>query len=149
MLFDTTWMTGTPGTGALRGDTQRFAVVTASRFADWELAWRGDDGPADVLRAVLLHDPSVTVLAATAAADAVVAGAVLHATGDCVGVSNVFAALGLSDVAWRGIVAWTEMHRRDAILVGYESGIDLELARASGFVLVGPLRVWIRNESVS
>ena len=146
MLFDATWIARTPGAGALIGETAAFTVVDRSTFTTWETAWRGDDGPRDVLRPDLLDVPGVTVLAATEPGGTIATGAVLFAnTNAVVGVANVFAPSGSLDAMWRGIVAWTALHVPDATVVGYESGADLAAAWRIGFEPVAPLRVWSRD----
>lgn len=142
VLLDATWITLAPGAGSLLGDTLELAAVHRDEFAAWEHAWRGDDGPADVLRAELLENPAVTLLVDPTST---AAGAALYATDGVVGVSNVFAGDGAVDAAWRGIVAWTAMHRPGAALVGYESGADLAAAWPLGFDPVAPLRVWMHR----
>jgi hypothetical protein len=145
VLFEATWISLTAGTGSLRGDTATLAIVDASTFAAWEVAWRGD-GPADLLRPELVDVAGVTVLATAGADGTIVGGAVLFATTDTVvGVSNVFAPRDGIDAAWRGIVAWAAMHRPGAQLVGYEQGDDLAAAWRIGFEPVAPLRVWARD----
>ena len=143
VLFDATWITLAPGAGSLRGDTLEFTTVDRAAFAAWEQAWRRGDGPEDVLRASLLDDPAVTLLRSETTTAA--SGAALYATGDVIGLSNVFAPEDPVDVAWRGIVAWTAMHRPGATIVGYESGADLAAAWRIGFDPVAALRVWARN----
>lgn len=142
VLFDAEWIARAPGTGSLVGDALRYATVTAAGFPDWEAARRGD-GPTDVLRSELLDDPAASLLAAVDRPT--VAGAVLYATTDVVGVTNVFAPDDARDAAWRGIVAWTELHRPGVTSVGYESGADLAAASRIGFESLAPLRVWMRD----
>jgi hypothetical protein len=145
VLFEATWISLPAGIGSLHGDTATLARVDASTFPAWEDTWRGD-GPADVLRPELVDGAGVTVLATTAVGGAIVGGAVLFATTDTVvGVSNVFAPRDGIDAVWRGIVAWTAMHRPGAQLVGYEQGADLAAAWRIGFEPVAPLRVWVRD----
>jgi hypothetical protein len=105
-------------------------------FTAWERAWRGD-GPADVLRAELLDDAAVTLLAARGG-DRVVAGAVLNRSAEVVGISNLF---GRRD----GCIAFAAALVPGSTLVGYDTGDALETARANGFVTVGPLRVWVHD----
>jgi hypothetical protein len=145
VLFDATWIARAPGTGSLTGDTLRLRAVTDVEFAAWEAAWRGDDGPADVLRPALLDDPRATALSAVDGHRAVVGGAMLFQTTTCIGVSNVFATSASRDALWRGVVAWVELHAPAATVVGYESGADLAAAWRIGFEPLAPLRVWMRD----
>jgi hypothetical protein len=145
VLFDATWLARPPRAGSLLGEALRFGVVSPSGFPAWEAAWRGD-GPRDVLRPGLLDAAAVTALASVAADGSIVGGAVLFAsTNAVVGVSNVFAPADSLGAAWRGVVAWAELHAPGATLVGYETGADLAAARRVGFAPLGPLRVWLRD----
>jgi hypothetical protein len=143
VLFEATWIARTPGVGSLVGPTLRFDVLHGTAFPEWEAAWRGDDGPPDVLRVSLLDEPGVIALSAVGTATP--AGVLLFATSALIGVTNVFASDDDRDAAWRGIVAWTELHRPDLALVGYEAGPDLGAAVRCGFEPIGPLRIWTRD----
>ncbi|MFZ6003464.1 MAG: hypothetical protein ACOYXM_05960 [Actinomycetota bacterium] len=147
VLFDAEWVVLPPGAdaGPGGGSGPRWEVVRdGAAFARWERAWRGAEGPADVLRAAVVDDDSVSVLAAVDGGD-VVGGAVLNRTGDAVGISNVFAIDGTDASAlWVGCVAQARAMHPCAPLVGYESGAALAVAVAHGFERVGPLRVWQR-----
>jgi hypothetical protein len=116
-------------------------VRSRALFARWERAWRGDDGPADVLRAELLGHESVTLLAARAG-DRVLAGAVLNRSAEAVGISNVFAAPSGPPLDWAGCLALADALFPGSTLVGYEAGKALAAALAHGFRRAGPLRVW-------
>jgi hypothetical protein len=145
VLFDATWIARAPG-GELTGDTATFAALHRDRFADWERAWRGGDGPSGVLRPALLDVPAVTMVAAVDADDRIVSGAALFVDAGVVGISNVFAPEDRVDDAWRGVVAWCALRHPGATLVGYESGADLAVAWRNGFEPLAPLRVWWRDE---
>jgi hypothetical protein len=111
-------------------------------FAKWEQAWRGDDGPAGVLRADLLDYDSVVVLAVRAGSR-VVAGAILNTSSEVVGISNVFADSQAASPDWAGCLALTGTLFPELTPVGYESGAALDAARVHGFKTAGPLRVWV------
>jgi hypothetical protein len=143
VLFDATWITLAPGAGSLRGETLAFAAVDPDEFPTWVRAWRGDDGPDDVLRPELLDDPAITFLLSDTTGRA--AGAALYATKDVIGLTNVFAPDDALDAAWQGIVAWALTHHPENSLVGYETGADLAAAWRIGFEPIAPLRVWTRD----
>lgn len=113
-------------------------------FAVWESAWRGPDGPQNVLRSDLLRTSRVSVLAAQIE-DRIVGGAVLCRSAKVVGVSNVFSEVAIRSEVWRGLVALAEALSPGVPLVGYESGDALDAARTEGFEAVGPLQVWLRD----
>jgi hypothetical protein len=122
------------------GRAERWRPVRdRSTFEEWELRWRGDDGPPGVLRTALLADAT---FAARADTEAIAAGAVLHRARGAVGVSNVF---GVTDDDWPDLVAFAVATHPGIALVGYEAGDALAAARAAGFDDAGALRVWIRN----
>ncbi|WP_250029452.1 hypothetical protein [Paractinoplanes maris] len=133
-LFSAEWIhrpaSRTEGTGAEE-------VTTAAALAEWHQAWHGgDDEPPDVFRPALLDDRSVSVHAVRDG-DRIAGGYILNRTGAVAGVSNLFA----TDPADRPVV-WASIPH-GIPLVGYESGDDLDQARAAGFRPVGPLRIWL------
>ncbi|MGZ6897122.1 MAG: hypothetical protein ACXVJZ_06775 [Acidimicrobiia bacterium] len=130
--FDATWTARTAPAGPAGS---RLALVDPPGFAAWERSWRGADGPGDVLRPALLDDPRVTLLGAECG------GAVVFRSAGVVGVSNVFGGVPV----WPELAAWLDRTRPGVAAVGYETGPELEAARAAGFEVLGPLRVWVRG----
>lgn len=120
-------------------------VRDADSFEPWQRAWERDGGASGVLTADLLDEESVVVLAGHLGDD-LVAGGVLMADDDVVGISNFFALPGLVDSSWNGLLASASTLFAGAVLVGYESGHALGAAVARGFSVAGPLRVWVRDE---
>jgi hypothetical protein len=116
-------------------------------FARWIDAWRGEDGSADVVRAVLLVHDSVAVLAARAG-ERVVAGAILKRGANVVGISNFFADEDVVSPSWSGFLSIARSIFATSTFVGYESGDRLAAAQRDGFEIAGPLRVWIREDAV-
>ncbi|ONI83149.1 hypothetical protein ALI144C_16730 [Actinosynnema sp. ALI-1.44] len=112
-------------------------VTTAAHLRDWQAAWHGDADTPDIFRPELLRDPSVLVLAVHDGKD-ISGGAVLNRSSGVVGVSNLFGG----DI-WSSVVAAAAEFFPGTPLVGYEHGDDLEPALASGFTVLGPLRVWV------
>jgi hypothetical protein len=145
VLFDAAWIVRPPVAVLAvptAGEVAWDVVRAADDFAAWERAWRGDDGPAGVLRAGLLDHPAVTVLAARDG-DRVSAGAVLYHGAGVVGISNLFADPGRGSAAWAGCLALVDTTFPRSTLVGYESGDALDAALAAGFRTAGALRVWV------
>jgi hypothetical protein len=106
-------------------------------------AWAREAGLEGTIRPVLLGEPSIRILALHGG-DGMVAGAIANRTGSVVGVSNVFAAATPGAEPWNTIAAALGHHFPGLPLVGYERGVALPAALASGFRDIGPLRVWLR-----
>jgi hypothetical protein len=128
-----------PETPGLRGER----VTTAARLHDWQTAWHGGDGVADIFRPALLEDPSVLVLAVHDGEE-FAGGAVLNRGAGLVGLTNLFAVDGAGGAAVRSSVLTAAAGYFPGLpLVGYEHGDDLGSALASGFAVFGTLRVWL------
>jgi hypothetical protein len=113
-------------------------VHDAERLRDWEAAW--DGGHTGLFPAALLAEHAVQVMAAEHDGR-IVGGAVLNRGRGVTGVSNLFAVDGDLDRAWAGLLralGWAD-------LVTYESpGPGLGAAVRNGWLVTGPLRVWLR-----
>jgi len=135
VLFEATWIVAEkiPALAA----SHWTPVVTASQFASWEHAWRGDAGPRDVLRPGVLDDDRITIIGEFDG-DTVLGGAMLNHGANAVGISNVFGR------DWSGAARFAAGLVPDRPLVGYESGDALTAAIETGFTNVGGLRVWTR-----
>lgn len=125
-LFQAEWLFREPT------DARRPAGLswTTVETADDLQGWARTAGLAGTIRADLLNDPTVRILAAHGPAG-ISAGAIASRTGAVVGVSNVFTTNISVDQASMPIV-------------GYEHGEDLQAALANGFTAIGSLRVWLR-----
>lgn len=146
VLFDAEWIVRT-STAVQSTETGPHwePVRDADGLAAWEQAWRGHDGPSGLFRAELLDNDAVVVLAARTR-DRVVAGAVLNRSAEVVGISNFFTESRVASSSWVGCLALAEILFPGSILVGYESGNELDAPRARGFATAGPLRVWLRED---
>lgn len=146
VLFDAQWIVRHPSNPRAVPASPRWTVVQdAEAFTAWEHAWRGVDGPSDVLRAGLLRTRAVTVLAAEQEDHRVVGGAVLSRSATAVGISNFFTEEPITLESWQGCLALTNALFPEMTLVGYESGDALDAARTCGFEAVGTLQVWLRD----
>ncbi len=92
----------------------------------------------------LLDEPSVAFLAALVDGG-VVAGAVLNAAVQVVGLSNLFTVPGTATESLPAVVALAGDLFPGHPIVGYETGAALAAAVGSGFRAVGPLRVWVKE----
>jgi hypothetical protein len=140
VLFDAQW---------LRRVTEPRDGSAAARWRDVRSAahlrlWGSAHGGGDVFRASLLDHPDVRVLAAYDG-ESLAGGAILNRGGSVVGLSNVFSVGPDVDRVWAGAVAAVGARYPGLAIVGYESGTDLDAARAVGFATTGPLRVWLRD----
>jgi hypothetical protein len=64
---------------------------------------------------------------------------------DVLGISNVFATGGGTEVAWPGVLEAVHRLFPAVPVVGYERGEDLDAALRHGFEVLGPLRVWLHH----
>jgi hypothetical protein len=145
VLFDAQWVVRSRSDPqAIPASPQWTVVRDVETFTAWEDAWRGPNGPRNVLRADLLWTKAVTFLAARID-DRIVGGAVLSRSATVVGVSNFFTEDPISSESWQGCLAVADALFPGVTLVGYESEDALDALRAHGFEAVGPLQVWIRD----
>ncbi len=122
-------------------------VTTADEMAEWVRAWSTDPDAEAILRADLLAEPGVHVLAARPLADPggpVVAGAIVNVTGEVAGLGNLFARDGDEHQAWREAAAAAREVGSGIPLVGWEAGASLDAALAAGCERLGPLAVWLK-----
>jgi hypothetical protein len=133
VLFEAEWIHRPPTTNV--NSPEWIVITTEEQLRQWGKA----HGGGDVFRPELLQDPDVAFLAR--GEDEIVAGVIANRSGSVVGLSNAF---GLDD--WEPAVRAVCARFPGLPIVGYEHGIDLAAARAAGFVSVGPLRVWLRQE---
>lgn len=75
-----------------------------------------------------------------------VAGVIFNRSESVVGCSNLWAKDGWLEPVWRDLPAHTARFYPGIDVVGYERGLDLELALRAGFEAIGPLRVWVPKE---
>ena len=114
--------------------------------------WADDHGGGPTFRPALLDEPSVVVLAAHDADGRRVGGAVATVAREAVGISNVFVsgkhAAGAPEEdrfgeAFAGATGAIAKRFPDRAIVGYLSSSRLAAARAAGYDLIGPMRVWM------
>jgi hypothetical protein len=145
VLFDAQWIVHEPDPSGPAPPPEWSVVKDATTFAAWERSWRGDDGPADVLRPSLLLERQVTVLARWLDGQ-VTAGAVLSEGAGVVGITSFFAPEEESESCWAGCLAAARHRYAQSPIVGYEMGHRLSLAERHGAQTIGPLRVWMRPQ---
>lgn len=153
LLFDAAWLWSSPldRRRAGRSSGIRWSpVASSSDLETWEGAWSGGAGNGGapgtrrIFPSSLLADPGVVFLAGHRGRR-LVAGGVASTDGRVVGLSNVFAPPGEQAPAWSSLLAHTRSTFPRQPVVGYEQDETLEAARAAGFEVAGPLRVWLRR----
>lgn len=138
-LFDANWIARIPALGV--DDSTGWLCVTDPA---WLESWCTAAQLPEVLPLRLLGDPHVRVLAHRRDG-VIVAGAIANRSDAVVGLSNVFE---IDDCdSWGQIVAVVSHHFPELPIVGYESGGELAAALRSGFDVIGPLRVWARENT--
>lgn len=147
VLFDAQWIVRR--TAAVRpssADLLWGVVSDPESFVLWEQAWRGQDGPADVLRCDLVHQDAVTVLAGRDGGE-IVAGAVLSRSLEVIGITNFFSNIGSAAANWAGCLGYIDVVRPGAVLVAYDvaQAPAPEGVRLDAFEPAGALRVWQRE----
>jgi hypothetical protein len=144
-LFDATWIAVPTPAG---GDDPSWDVVTdPGDLVRWEAAWAGGGEVTGLFQPALLDDPDCVVLARRQD-DTQVGGAIAFTAGGVTGISNVFKSGIVSESLWEGVVRAVAGLRPGLPIVGYEQGEDLVAARAAGFRVLGPLRIWARGSAV-
>jgi hypothetical protein len=112
-------------------------------------AWSVEHGAGSTFAPALLHERSVTILAARDGGGVLAAGAVATEADDAIGISNVFtvdrAALTFADAFAAAAAAIVERFP-DRPIVGYLSEDLLPAALAAGFEAIGPLRIWLLDD---
>lgn len=147
VLFDAEWIVRRASPGRTSSADLAWGVVSdPESFALWERAWRGQDGPANVLRPDLLNHDAVTVLAGSGGLD-IVAGAVLNHSSEVVGVTNFFSNLGSAAANWAGCLDHIDATRPGSVLVAHDPvGVPVpEEVRLDACEPAGALRVWRRE----
>jgi hypothetical protein len=144
-LFDAEWIALSPPPD---GDDQGWdTVATQGELARWEAGWTGGGDVTGLFQSALLADPDCAILACQRDGS-LVGGATTYTTDGVTGILNVFkigiAARELLTSAVRAVAAL----RPGLPIVGYEQGEDLVAARAAGFRVLGPLRIWARGLAV-
>ncbi len=141
LFFEATWVHATkPGRPTIR--PPGWTVVDSVAALDtWSLA---HDYVGVLPEGVLALD-QVDVLARYDDG-LMTAGAVVHAGGVAVGLSNVW-AVNDGGLDWAEVLAAVWSLHPDDDLVGYERGHDLNNALAAGFIGVGTHRVWARSST--
>jgi hypothetical protein len=144
VLFEAEWIARAPVPEPAPAAANWVRITGGADLAQWEDAWREENGPHGLFLTPLLDSASVAMVARQV--DGVItAGAVLTHAAEAVGVSNLFIRTGDGEEAWSGTLALAGSLFPGCPIVGYEADSMLSVALRQDFDLVGPLRVWIRD----
>lgn len=136
-LFNARWLCRSQAPEPVAASSLVWRRIRDERgLAAWESAWRGDDpGPLRILRAELLEDQCVCVLAGFDETETIRAGGIAYSAAGTTGVTNIFGSRRQFLAALVALSAPPE-------IVCYEHGHDLTEAAGLGFQVLGSLRVW-------
>jgi hypothetical protein len=140
LLFEAEWIYRPPVRDRGGSRLRWSGVRTAGELRTWAAA----HGGGEVFHPDLLDDPAVAVMAAHDDGE-LVAGVIGSRSASVVGLSNLFILTADPDEVWAGASGVVSARFPGLPLVGYENDASLQAARRSGFVSVGPLRVWLKN----
>ncbi len=145
MLFEAEWIgMRTPVSPPSPFTWQR--MESAVDLARWEAEWGKANGSTTqkIFTEPLLQDPEIAFLLGFKHGQPVGGGILNHHAG-VVGHSNLFAEARHGEAIRRGLIAQAASLYPGEPLVGYEHGDDLDEALRTGFELLGPLRVWLKE----
>lgn len=148
LLFKASWITFQPSAEcALALDWK--TVQCSNELDEWESGWaRGDEEapiyprqfPYSLLKLEDLTFHSVWNQGQ------LVGGAIFNRSDSVVGCSNLWALDGWHKRVWQDLPVYAGSLFPGVQIVGYERGHDLDLALGAGFVVTGPLRVWVPSK---
>lgn len=151
-LFEAEWIWRDPPKPTTHAAGARLAwarIGTEAELAEWEDAWSEDGGNRSETRVTrqfpdrLLASPDHAFFAGRLGGK-VVAGGIANRSPGVVGLSNVFSPVAFAGEKWAALVSSVSATFPNTPLVGYERGVELQLARNAGFTSIGPLCVWSR-----
>ncbi|GCE04852.1 hypothetical protein [Dictyobacter aurantiacus] len=121
-------------------------VVEEKELLGWEAAWSQTELTQNhIFLASLLHNADICIMAAYQD-NHIVAGAIANKTPGVVGISNVFTPEQNAEQYWQGLLAMISKQYPGLPIVGYEHDESLALAIRVGFTILGPLRIWLKDE---
>ena len=143
-LMDGRWMLRVPQTHVARAPLRNWRRITEEQqLAAWESAWRGADASSPRIFTVgLLKDPRVWLMGGFDTDGAIRAGAIANEAAGVLGVTNMFGAAG------EVLSVFGEL-RSGLPMVCYAKGDDHRSAEKAGFQVLGPMRVWVRDEALT
>lgn len=140
-LFGASWIWRDAGGNA--GPSAWERIETGAELECWEAAWKqaGSPTPERMFAPALLERKDIAFLVHRVDG-AIEAGCIANISGDCVGISNVFARAPSRHVFAQAAAAVSCVAPHLPV-AGYESGADLGHANRAGFTAVGDLRILV------
>jgi hypothetical protein len=152
VLLEAKWIWHEPLNNRTTGKSGNWTTLASpDELVLWEDAWWGDakntlTGPMTrQFPASLLESPHHRFFAKLDGRT-VVAGAIANRSPGAVGLSNTFCLGAPVFDDWAGLMQCVDDHFPGVPMVGYERGGALDVAKASGFVPTGALRIWQRTQ---
>ena len=145
LLAEASWIARDYRPAGPRDDGLSWGQVTSpAGLRAWETAWAGGGtGDDPVFRPDLLSDQRCAILACRQE-DAIIAGAIVYASSEAAGISNLFSTGLAPSQLWASVQSAVARLHPHLPVVGYEDGAGLAAARQAGFGILGPLRIWAR-----
>jgi hypothetical protein len=148
MLFEAQWI-HCPASAPTTSTSHTWEVVRdPDSLRAWAIAWGDGAGNAGLFRPGLLGDAATLVLAERSSDGRVIAGAVVSRSDQVVGISNVFTVDADPDSVWPLVLDAVRQRFPTLPVVGYEHGDALAAAVRHGFEPIGPLRVWLHDQTL-
>lgn len=113
-------------------------VTTENDLAEWTSA----HGTQNLIRYELLERKDVKIYMNKKKDN--LAGFIANLGANAIGISNVFSSVNREDL-WSDISKIISNDFPGVPMVGYERGADLTAALQSGWITIGPLRVWVKS----
>lgn len=147
-IIEANWLCH-PDAGAVahKGDVIWEQVQSPAAFGAWAALW-GRDNPGLVKSPMtlgLLAQPALRLLAGRHEGR-IVAGCILNASADAVGLSNIFHTPDAPEDWLAACLAFVARDYPHLPIVDYETDDDASLLLAHGFQRLGPLRIWLRSD---
>ena len=144
-IIDATWLCRPAASvPALNGDVIWEQVQSPADFSAWAALW--SVGNSDLTRSpmisALLAQPTLRLLAGRHDGR-IVAGCILNASADVVGLSNVFHVPEAPEDWLATCLAFVARDHPNLPIVDYETEDDIPFMLAHGFQRLGPLRIWL------
>jgi hypothetical protein len=140
LLFEAEWIHRQPTRARVDNQLDWSLVRTTDQLHVWAAA----HGGGKTFSPALLNNPAVVILAARDEGD-LVAGVIGSRSPSVIGLSNLFIREVDPEQVWAEASEAIGAQFAGLPLVGYEEGASLRAAHRTGFVSVGPLRVWLNN----
>lgn len=144
ILFEANWVWVEPSNLAKASTTDWIRIQLADDLYEWETVWKECGSPTKQLMfpESLLASNEIAFFGKRTQRG-IEAGCIVNVSSDCVGLSNVFAQHDIQSAMAVSAQLAADFGVSKAV-VGYDSGLELEIMIDIGFELVGPLRIWKR-----